>query len=72
MQPAIRPLSQVRIDQGHFISDVLFDNIFVRNSWATAIKASWRHLLTRLPRLIWLNMTGSKAVICRFSKQLRN
>ncbi|KXT17658.1 hypothetical protein AC579_9048 [Pseudocercospora musae] len=28
IQPAIKPLSDITIDQGHFFSDVMFDNIF--------------------------------------------
>ena len=39
-QPAIRPLSQVNIDQGHFISDVLFDNIFTDMAQHDRIKNS--------------------------------
>jgi hypothetical protein len=39
-QPAIRPLSQVNIDQGHFISDVLFDNIFTDMAQHDRIKGS--------------------------------
>ncbi|KAK4889289.1 hypothetical protein LTR27_011895 [Elasticomyces elasticus] len=55
-QPAIRPLSPVNIDQGHFISDVLFDNIFtdmaqhdrIQNS-SLQLQQSARELKQQLP-----------------------
>ncbi|KAK4555730.1 hypothetical protein LTR86_006950 [Recurvomyces mirabilis] len=40
VQPIIRPLSQVNIDMGHFISDVLFDNIFTDMAQHDRIKSS--------------------------------
>ncbi|KAK5155255.1 hypothetical protein LTS14_006210 [Recurvomyces mirabilis] len=40
VQPIIRPLSQVNIDMGHFISDVMFDNIFTDMAQHDRIKSS--------------------------------
>ncbi|KAG9599821.1 hypothetical protein KCU77_g3563, partial [Aureobasidium melanogenum] len=39
-QPAIPPLSEINIDNGHFISDVLFDNIFTDMAQHDRIKNS--------------------------------
>ncbi|KAK5700770.1 hypothetical protein LTR97_005287 [Elasticomyces elasticus] len=55
-QPAIHPLSPVNIDQDHFISDVLFDNIFtdmaqhdrIQNS-SLQLQQSARELKQQLP-----------------------
>lgn len=40
MQPAIPPLSNVNIDHGHLISDVLFDNIFTDMAQHDRIKSA--------------------------------
>ncbi|KAK5721308.1 hypothetical protein LTR17_014678 [Elasticomyces elasticus] len=55
-QPALHPLNPVNIDQGHFISDVLFDNIFtdmaqhdrIQNS-SMQLQQSARELKQQLP-----------------------
>lgn len=39
-QPDIRPLSQVNIDNGHMVSDVLFDNIFTDMAQHDRIKSA--------------------------------
>lgn len=39
-QPAVQPLKDINIDQGHFFSDVMFDNIFTDMAQHDRIKSS--------------------------------
>lgn len=44
-QPAIPPLSEVNIDQGHFVSDILFDNLFTDAAQHARIKSAQQQML---------------------------
>lgn len=45
MQPAIPPLNEVNIDQGHLMSDVLFDNIFSDMAQHDRIKSAQAQMM---------------------------
>lgn len=50
-QPAIAPLQEIQVDQGHFVSDVMFDNIFTDLAQHDRIKSSNAQLLQALQQL---------------------
>ena len=50
-QPAIKHLSDVTIDQGHIMSDMIFDNIFTDAAQHDRIKASEAQLLKSIGQL---------------------
>lgn len=51
LQPAIRPLSDIMIDQGHMFSDVLFDNIFTDMAQHDRIEQSERQMVQAMQQL---------------------
>lgn len=51
IQPQIQELSAINIDQGHMLSDVLFDNIFTDMAQHDRIKASERDIAQAVQQL---------------------
>ena len=51
LQPAITHLREIHVDMGHFVSDVMFDNIFSDMAQHDRIKASNNQLLEAMAQL---------------------
>ncbi|KAF2161092.1 hypothetical protein M409DRAFT_59363 [Zasmidium cellare ATCC 36951] len=51
LQPSIKPLSDITIDQGHMFSDVLFDNIFTDMAQHERIQQSEAQMVQALQQL---------------------
>lgn len=51
LQPSIRPLSDITIDQGHMFSDVLFDNVFTDMAQHDRIEQSEQQMVQAMRQL---------------------